>query len=69
MGHKKEHYYRLLYPPFLILRAWNREQAREYLRKNYGLSTYRLDIALARIEEGIADDALVNVDLIESETL
>lgn len=69
MGRKKEHYYRLLYPPFLILRAWNREQAREYLRKNYGLSTYRLDIALARIEEGIADDALVNVDLIESETL
>ncbi len=68
MGGKKEHYYRLLYPPYIILRAWNREQVREYLRKKYGLSTYRLDIALARIEEGIADDALVDVNLTESET-
>ncbi len=69
MGSRKEHFYRLLYPPYIILRAWNREQAREYLRKHYGLSTYRLDIALVRVDEGIGDDDLVNVDLIESETL
>jgi len=64
MGSRKEHYYRLLYPPFLVIRAWNREDAGIYLQQQYGLSKYRLDIALVRVEEGIGDDNLVDVDLI-----